>query len=442
MNIQISDHFTYKKLLLFALPSIVMMICTSIYGVVDGFFVSNFVGKASFAAVNFIMPVLMILGTVGFMFGTGGSALIARTMGEGRDKEANRIFSLIIYVSIILGIVLSIVGQLILRPVAELMRADGELLENCLIYGRIILLALPAYILQFEFQCLFVTANKPRLGLAFSVLAGVTNMVLDALFMAVFHWGLYGAAAATAISQCVGGLLPLIYFALPNSGRLRLGATAFSGRVLGQVCLNGSSELMSNIAMSTVSMLYNMQLLKYAGQNGVSAYGVLMYVGMIFMAVDIGYSVGVAPVISYHFGAENTDELKNLLRRSLRIIASFAVTMVVLSKLLARPLGTIFVGYDAELMELTLHAFSIYSFAFLFSGFTIFGSSFFTALNNGPVSAAISFLRTLVFEVAAVLILPLIWETEGIWLSMVAAELMAITVTVTFLKLNQKRYQY
>lgn len=442
MNIQISDHFTYKKLLLFALPSIVMMICTSIYGVVDGFFVSNFVGKASFAAVNFIMPVLMILGTVGFMFGTGGSALIARTMGEGRDKEANRIFSLIIYVSIILGIVLSIVGQLILRPVAELMRADGELLENCLIYGRIILLALPAYILQFEFQCLFVTANKPRLGLAFSVLAGVTNMVLDALFMAVFHWGLYGAAAATAISQCVGGLLPLIYFALPNSGRLRLGATAFSGRVLGQVCLNGSSELMSNIAMSTVSMLYNMQLLKYAGQNGVSAYGVLMYVGMIFMAVDIGYSVGVAPVISYHFGAENTDELKNLLRRSLRIIASFAVAMVVLSKLLARPLGTIFVGYDAELMELTLHAFSIYSFAFLFSGFTIFGSSFFTALNNGPVSAAISFLRTLVFEVAAVLILPLIWETEGIWLSMVAAELMAITVTVTFLKLNQKRYQY
>lgn len=442
MNIQISEHFNCKKLLLFSLPSILMMILGSVYGVVDGFFVSNFVGKSSFAAVNFIMPVLMILGTVGFMFGTGGSALIARTMGEGHNQEAKRIFSMIIYVSIVLGVLLVIIGQLILRPVAVLMRAEGEMLENAMTYGRIILLALPCYIMQYEFQCLLVTANKPRLGLAFSVLAGVTNMVLDGLFMAVFHWGLPGAAVATAISQCLGGLLPLLYFTLPNSSRLRLGVTRFSVRVLGQVCLNGSSELMSSVAMSVVSMLYNMQLLKYAGQDGVSAYGVLMYVGMMFMAVDMGYSVGVAPVISYHFGAENHDELKNLLRSSLKIVACSAATMVLLSHILARPLGMIFVGYDTELLNLTLHAFSIYSWAFMFSGFTMFGSSFFTALNNGPVSAAISFLRTLVFEISAVMLLPLIWDTDGIWVSMVAAELMAVTVTTVFLKLNQKRYQY
>lgn len=442
MNIQLSEHFDYKKLLLFTLPSIVMMIFTSIYSVVDGFFVSNFVGKAAFTAVNFIMPVLMILGTVGFMFGTGGSALIARTMGEGRDKEARRIFSLIVYVSMVLGVALAIIGQLILRPVAVMMHAEGELLQNCLIYGRIILLALPAYILQFEFQCLFVTANKPKLGLIISICAGLTNMVLDALFMAVFHWGLPGAAIATAISQCVGGLLPLIYFGLPNSSRLRLGATRFSGRVLGRVCINGSSELMSNIAMSTVSALYNMQLLKYAGPDGVSAYGVLMYVGMIFMAIFMGYSVGVAPVVSYHFGAENHSELHNLLARSLRMIAVCGVAMVTAAHLLATPLGKMFVGYDEELLALTLHAFSIYSWAFLLAGFTIFGSGFFTALNNGLISAAISFLRTLVFEIGAVLILPLFWETDGIWFSMVAAELMAITVTTIFLLANRRRYQY
>lgn len=442
MNIQLSEHFDYKKLLLFTLPSIVMMIFTSIYSVVDGFFVSNFVGKAAFTAVNFIMPVLMILGTVGFMFGTGGSALIARTMGEGRDKEAQRIFSLIVYVSMVLGVALAIIGQLILRPVAVMMHAEGELLQNCLIYGRIILLALPAYILQFEFQCLFVTANKPKLGLIISICAGLTNMVLDALFMAVFHWGLPGAAIATAISQCVGGLLPLIYFGLPNSSRLRLGATGFSGSVLGRVCINGSSELMSNIAMSTVSALYNMQLLKYAGPDGVSAYGVLMYVGMIFMAIFMGYSVGVAPVVSYHFGAENHSELHNLLARSLRMIAVCGVAMVTAAHLLATPLGKMFVGYDEELLALTLHAFSIYSWVFLLAGFTIFGSGFFTALNNGLISAAISFLRTLVFEIGAVLILPLFWETDGIWFSMVAAELMAITVTTIFLLANRRRYQY
>lgn len=442
MSIQLSDHFTYKKLLRFTFPSIIMMVFTSIYGVVDGFFVSNFVGKTPFTAVNFIMPFLMILGSVGFMFGTGGGALIAKTMGEGETENANRIFSLIVYISIVCGIVLAVFGIIFIRPIASILGAKGTLLEDSIVYGRIILAAIPAYILQFEFQCLFATAEKPTLGLFVTIAAGVTNMVLDALFVAVFRWGLVGAAAATALSQCVGGVIPLVYFARPNSSILRLGRTKFDSRALGQTCLNGSSELMSNISMSIVGMLYNVQLLRYAGEDGVAAYGVLMYVSMIFQAIFIGYAVGTAPIIGYHYGAENNQELKGLLWKSLALIGVFAVVMFAAAYSLARPLALIYVGYDEGLLNLTIRAFSIFAFSFLFSGFAIFGSSFFTALNNGPVSAAISFVRTLVFQIAAVLIFPLIWKVDGIWLSIVVAEMMAVVVTVLFLKGQQKRYQY
>ena len=442
MSIQLSDHFTYKKLLRFTFPSIIMMVFTSIYGVVDGFFVSNFVGKTPFTAVNFIMPFLMILGSVGFMFGTGGGALIAKTMGEGEAENANRIFSLIVYISVVCGIVLAVFGIIFIRPIASLLGAKGDLLENSIVYGRIILAAIPVYILQFEFQCLFATAEKPTLGLYVTIAAGVTNMVLDAVFVAVLRWGLVGAAAATAFSQCVGGVIPLVYFARPNSSILRLGKTKFDGRVLGQTCLNGSSELMSNISMSVVSMLYNVQLLKYAGQDGIAAYGVLMYVSLIFQAIFIGYSVGTAPVVSYHYGAGNQAELKSLLQKSRVLIVAFAAVMFASAYALARPLSMIFVSYDEELLNLTVHAFSIFSFSFLFSGYAIFGSSFFTALSNGGVSAAISFLRTLVFEVAAILILPLFWQTDGIWISTVAAEILAVAVTAVFLRVNQKKYRY
>ena len=387
MKIQLSDHFDYKKLLRFTLPSIVMMIFTSIYGVVDGFFVSNFVGKTPFAAVNFIMPFLMILGAIGFMFGTGGSAIIAITM--------------------------------------------GIMLDNCVLYGRVILISLPAFILQYEFQSFFITAEKPQLGLAVTVAAGVTNMVLDALFVEVFRWGLVGAAAA-----------PLIYFGRPNSSLLRLSRTGFDGSALLKACTNGSSELMSNISMSVVSMLYNAQLMKYAGEDGVAAYGVLMYVNMIFLAVFIGYSVGVAPVIGYHYGAGTHEELKGLLKRSLVLTGIFSVGMLALAEGLARPLSMIFVGYDRELLNLTLKGFWIYSFSFLFAGIAIYGSSFFTALGNGLVSALISFLRTLVFQVAAVLIFPMVWGIDGIWISIVAAELMAALVTALFLIGKRKKYRY
>lgn len=442
MTIQLSDHFTVGRLLRFTFPSIVMLIFTSIYGVVDGFFVSNFVGKTPFAAVNFIMPFLLVLGCVGFMFGTGGGALIAKTMGEGKREEANQIFSLLVYLSLASGIVLAVLGLVLLRPVAKLLGAQGQMLEDCVTYGRIILAAVPAYVLQYEFQCLFATAQKPKLGLYVTVAAGLTNAVLDALLVAVFPCGLQGAAAATALSQCVGGILPLFYFLRPNTSLLRLTRTCFDGKAVLKTCTNGSSELMSNVSMSLVSMLYNVQLLRYAGENGVAAYGVLMYVNLVFQAAFLGYAVGTAPVVSYHYGAGNHRELQSLLRKSLGIVACFSVAMCGAAELLAKPLSVLFVGYDQELLRITLEGFAIYSFSFLFSGFAIFGSSFFTALNDGLVSALISFLRTLVFQVVAVLLLPLLWGLQGIWLSMVAAETMAVGVTAVLLAANRRKYHY
>lgn len=442
MNIQLSDHFDYKKLLRFTMPSIVMMIFTSIYGVVDGFFVSNFVGKTPFAAVNFIMPFLMILGAVGFMFGTGGSALIAITIGAGDRRRANRLFSLFVYVSAICGILIAVFGFLFIRPIASMLGAEGTLLDQCVSYGRILLPALPALILEYEFLSYFSTAEKPQLGLAFTIAAGVTNMVLDALFVAVFHWGLTGAAAATALSQAVGGIAPLFYFCCPNTSILRLTKTKFDGKALLKACTNGSSELMSNISMSLVSMLYNAQLIRYAGEDGVAAYGVLMYVNFVFLAAFIGYSVGAAPVIGYHFGAANHGEMQNLLKKSLIIIGICSITMFCLAELLAQPFSVIFVGYDPDLMALTQKGFRIFSFSFLFAGIAIYGSSFFTALGNGLISALISFLRTLLFQTAAVLIFPLLWGINGIWISIASAELMAAAVTTLFLIKKRSKYHY
>lgn len=439
---QLSQHFTCRRLLRYCLPSIIMMVFTSVYGVVDGFFVSNFAGKTPFAAVNFIMPILMILGCAGFMFGTGGSALIGMALGEGDNKKANNIFSLVVYSSIVCGVLLAIIGLVILRPVATIMGAEDEMLRQCLIYGGIFLAGLPFYILQYEFQCLFATADKHKLGMYVTIIAGCTNIVLDALFVAVFPWGVAGAAVATVISQIAGGIIPLVYFLRKNDSPLRLTKCSFDGRALLKTCTNGSSELMSNISASVVGMLFNVQLMKYAGENGVAAYGVLMYVSMIFQAIFLGYTVGTAPVVSYHYGADNKDEVKNLLKKSLIIVAAVAVCMFVAGELLSWPLAKIFVGYDAELMDMTVNAFYIFSFSFLFFGFSVFGSSFFTALGDGLTSAAIAFLRTLVFQIAAVMLLPLIFGLNGIWASIVAAEIVSVAVTAVFLAIKRKKYGY
>lgn len=440
--IQLSDHFNYKRLLHFTFPTIIMLIISSIYGVVDGYFVSNFIGKIPFTAINFVMPFLLILGCTGFLFGTGGGALIAKTMGEGKREKASKQFSLLIYTSAIFGIILAVFGIIVLRWIISVLGAEGQLLEDSITYGQVVLLAIPAYILQCEFQCLFATAEKPKLGLYVAIGAGITNIILDFLFIVVFKWGLVGAAAATAISQFIGGIVPVIYFVRPNGSLLRLTKTNFDGIALLKTISNGSSELLTNISTSVVSMLYNVQLLKYAGEDGIAAYGVLLYVALLFQAVFIGYSVGTAPIISYHYGAKDYGELKNLRKKSLIIIMGFAISMFVIGELLSKPIVMIFVGYDHGLMHMTQYAFMIYSFSFLFSGFGIWGSSFFTALNNGLVSALIAFIRILVFQVVAVLVFPLIWQLDGIWFSIVGAEIMATIVTVLFLIYKQKKYHY
>ena len=442
MHIQLSDHFTYRKLLRFTAPSILMMIFTSIYGVVDGFFVSNYVGKTQFAALNFIFPFIMLLGAVGFMLGTGGSALVAKNMGENKMELANRRFSFLVYVTIVSGIVIALLGIVIVRPVAAWLGAEGELLEYCVLYGRILLFALPAFMLQTEFQTFFVTAEKPELGFKITIAAGVANMVLDWLLVAVFPFGLAGAAWATGLSQMVGGILPLFYFVRENDSLLRLTKTSFDGYALYKSCSNGVSELVSNISMSLVGLLFNVQLMAYAGENGVAAYGVIMYIDFVFIAAFIGYAMGTAPVISYHFGAQNHDELKSLLQKSLTILLISSVSMFLFAEIMARPLAMIFASYDVTLLDITVHGFHIYSISFLFVGFTIFGSSFFTALNNGLVSAIISFVRTLIFEVALVLALPVLWGIDGIWWAVVLARGLAIVVTGFFLIVNQKKYQY
>lgn len=442
MRIQLSDHFSYHRLLRFVLPSIIMMVFTSIYSVVDGLFVSNFAGKTAFAAVNLIMPVLMALGAIGFLIGTGGSAVVSKTLGEGDKEQASRYFSMLVYVTIAVGIFLTVVGQIFLAPIAELLGAEGQMLKDCILYGRILLTFQTAFMLQCAFQSFFVAAEKPKLGLGVTVAAGMTNIVLDALFVGVFHWGIAGAAAATVISQTVGGIFPIIYFLRKNDSLLQLTRTKLNLPVLLRVCANGSSELMTNLSTSVMNILYNFQLMRFAGEDGVAAFGVIMYVNFIFSAVYFGYAIGSAPVISYHYGAANHGELKNLFRKSLCITFCFGIAMLLLSELLASPLAELFVGYDRALYDLTCRGFRIYALCFLVCGFSVFGSAFFTALNNGAVSAGISFLRMLVFQLITILILPALLGIDGVWLAIVVAELMALAVTIFFFCIKRKQYHY
>ena len=442
MNIQLSDHFTYRRLIRFVIPSVAMMILTSIYGVVDGLFVSNFVGKTPFAAVNLVIPFTMILGAFGFMLGTGGTALVAKTLGEGRQEEANRIFSMLIYFALGLGVLLTIFGIAVLKRIVIKMGADDAMLRHCMIYGRIVLLGIPFYMLQNMFQNFLIAAEKPQLGLIVTIAAGVTNMVLDALFIAVLGWGVAGAAAATALGQCVGGLVPFVYFARKNSSKLSLVKTRLMGGALFHACTNGSSELVSNVSMSLVGMLYNLQLMKFAGENGVAAYGVIMYVNFIFIAIFLGYAYGSAPIVAFNYGARRTEELQNVLKKSLKLILGTGISLFLIATVFAGVLSGLFVGYDAELYRLTVRGFHLYAISFLLCGFKIYGSSFFTALNNGVGSAAISFLRTVVFEVAAVLILPLFFGLDGVWCAITVAELASILITIGAFSALRRRYQY
>lgn len=440
--IQLSDHFTYARLFRFVLPSIVMMVFTSIYGVVDGLFVSNFAGKTAFASINLIMPFLIILGAMGFMLGTGGTALVSRVLGEGDKEHANKYFSMITLFGILLGVILTVVGVPAMRPMAILLGATEAMVDDCVLYGRIVVCFLTSFMLQNMFQSFLIAAERPKFGLLITLAAGVTNMVLDALFVGVFRWGIAGAAIATGISQTVGGVVPLMYFLFSKSSPLRLRWTKFEAQPLLRSCANGSSELMSNISGSLIGMLYNAQLMRFLGEDGVATYGVLMYVQFIFVAIDIGYSIGCAPIISYHYGARNHPELRNLLMKGLKVMGILGIVMTIAAISLSGTLANIFVGYDATLCELTRHAFHLFSFAFLLAGFNIFLSSFFTALNNGGVSAAISFLRTLVFQAASVILLPMALDVDGLWWAASAAEALAFVVSIGFLLALKGKYHY
>lgn len=442
MKIQLSEHFTYSKLLRFTFPSIIMMIFTSIYSVIDGLFVSNFAGKTALAAINIIYPFIMAVGALGFMMGTGGSALVGRLLGEGEKGKANKTFSLIVYMTAIAGILLSALAFLLVPTVSRLFGASGQLLDYCILYGRICFLSMPCFMLQNVFQCFFITAEKPRLGLDVILSAGITNMVLDFLFVAVFGLGLKGAAIATVCGEIIGGLVPILYFAGRNHSLLRLGRTSFDAGSILKTCTNGSSELMTELSSSVVTVLYNTQLMKIAGENGVAAYSTIMYVNFIFVAIFLGYSLGSAPIISFHYGAGNHDELKNMRKKSLRLIAVWGIGMTIISHIFALPFARFFVGYDSELLAMTIHGFRIYAFVYLLNGFNIFGSSFFTALNNGMVSATISFLRTLVFEVICILLLPVYFGIDGIWSAVLVAEALALCVTSFFLITKRSRYHY
>lgn len=442
MTVSMDKHFSWKQLLKFTLPSIVMFIFTSVYGIVDGLCVSNFAGTTAFAAVNLIMPPIMILSTVGFMFGTGGSALVAKTRGEGDDALANRYFSLIVYSGFILGLVLSVTGISVMEPIAYALGATEDMVGMCVSYGRIIMISLPFYVLQYIFQSFCVTAGKPTFGLIVIVIAGCANMVLDVLFVAIFGWGVEGAAFATNISEVLGGGIPLVYFFRKNKSFLRLGRTSFMPRALGKTCVNGMSEMMTSVAMSIVSMLYNLQLMHAAGENGVAAYGVIMYVVLVFAAIFMGYDMGSAPLMSYQFGAKNRVEMKSLLKKSLVYTLLGGILMFFAAQLLAGPIAALFVGYDPDLKEFTEHGFRIYSIAFLIMGFSMYGSSFFTALNNGIVSAIISFLRTLVFETSSVMLVPIFLGIDGIWISVSIAEVAALIVTAAFMFGLGPRYGY
>lgn len=442
MKIQLSEHFTYSKLLRFTFPSIIMMIFTSIYSVIDGLFVSNFAGKTALAAINIIYPFIMAVGALGFMMGTGGSALVGRLLGEGEKEKANKTFSLIVYTTAIAGLLLSALAFLLVPTVSRLFGASGQLLDYCILYGRICFLSMPCFMLQNVFQCFFITAEKPRLGLGVVLSAGITNMVLDFLFVAVFGLGLKGAAIATVCGEIIGGLVPILYFAGRNHSLLRLGRTSFDAGSILKTCTNGSSELMTELSSSVVTVLYNTQLMKIAGENGVAAYSTIMYVNFIFVAIFLGYSLGSAPIISFHYGASNHDELKNMRKKSLRLIAVWGIGMTIISHIFALPFARFFVGYDSELLAMTIHGFRIYAFVYLLNGFNIFGSSFFTALNNGMVSATISLLRTLVFEVICILLLPVFFGIDGIWSAVLVAEALALCVTSFFLITKRSRYHY
>jgi len=442
MKISLSDHFNYKKLIRFTVPTIAMMIFTSIYGVVDGFFISNYAGDLAFTSINIIYPAIMMVASIGFMFGTGGSAIVAKTLGEGKKEKANQYFSMIICLEIIIGIILSSLGVIFLKPIAQLLGAKDYMMEYIVPYGIILFIGIPFFMLQNSFQSFIVTAEKPKFGLIITLFAGCTNMVLDFVLIYIFKLGVLGAGLATILSQFIGAIIPLLYFISKNNSYLRLTKPKFEFKPILKSCTNGSSEMVTNLSLSLVNILYNLQLLKYIGDNGVAAYGIIMYVGFIFVGIYLGYSIGVSPILGYHYGAGNKKELKSLFKKSIKILLISSVVLTIIAELCAPYLAYIFVGYDKKLLELTTEALRLYSVMYIILWFNIFASSFFTALNDGLTSALISFLRTLVIQIIMLYLMPYLFDVPGLWLAVFASEAVSLFISLYFILRNKKKYGY
>lgn len=443
MKIALSGHYGYMRLVRSSVPSILMMLVGSIYSVVDGLFVSNFVGTTAFAALNVIWPAIMIIGAIGLMIGTGGTALVSMTKGTGDPERADQLFSMLVRFTLLTAVVFMVPLFFLMEPLARMLGADGEMVHQCVVYGRICALGLPAFMLQMTFQSFFMTAEKPQLGTIMSLVCALTNMALDALFIVGFHWGLAGAAAASMIACCVGGFYPLWYFGSRfNTSSLKMVRAPFERKPILKACSNGLSEYVGNISFNILAICYNLQLLRMMGENGVAAYSVLLYYGYVFAAVFFGFNIAVAPVVGYNYGAENYGELRSLLRHSTVLLFILGALMTLASELLAGPAARLFVGYDPELTALTRHAIHLYMISFFLAGFNIFVSAWFTALNNGRVSALVSFLRSLVFELGFVFLLPAFIGPDGIWLAVDAADVCCLILSVTLLLAYRKRYGY
>lgn len=420
-----------------------MIICSSIYGVVDGFFVSNFVGTTAFAAINLTMPILMALATIGFMIGAGGSALVSKTMGEGKSDLANQYFTTLITIAAIIGTAISIVVFIFMPELVTLLKAEGALFDDSVLYSRILLCFAPFFILQFAFQNFLIAAEKPNICLIVNIVAGITNGILDFLFIMVFDWGLTGAALATGVGEVLGAVIPIIFFLRKNNkSLLHLTKIKIEIRPILKAFTNGFSEMITQLSISIVSILYNFQLIKFAGESGIAAFGIIMYVNIIFISLFLGFSIGSAPIISYHYGAENHAEIKNLFRKSLIILSVIGVFIFIASLIFAKPLVMIFASNNQELLNMTVHAFRIYSISYLYMGINAWCSGFFTALNNGLISAVLSFLRTLVFQLLVIQTLPMIIGIDGIWFAIVIAEGLALIVSIITLYLNKNKYHY
>lgn len=418
------------------------MVFMSLYTMVDGVFVSRFAGTAALSAVNIVYPMVSVVVAVGVMLATGGSAIIAKRMGEGKPEQARQNFSYLILAGVLIAVGMAALALVFLKPLLHLLGARGALFELCYAYALPLVFFIPSGILQMLFQTLLVTAGRPMLGLTVTVLGGVANIVLDYLFIVPLQMGIAGAAIATGIGFSIPAVFGLLYFALRRSGPLCFVRPKGGGKMLLRCCANGSSEMVTNMSTAVTTFLFNLLMMRYAGEDGVASITIVLYTQYLMTAVYMGYATGTAPVFSFHHGSRNGEQLRRLFRISMGFIALCSVATFALALVFAKQVVVIFTPAGSPVFEMALYGFRLFSGSFLFAGVGIFASAMFTAFSDGKVSAAISFLRTFAFIVLALLLLPLAMGLDGVWLAVPLAEVLGFGVSLFFLYRKKKRYCY